>query len=270
MWVKRHEEASGEYVDPDLSAQVLGLPLPAARRMLAAISQPRIERPIGLLIWKLRDLEANPGSASAQPRNASTTNRAAAQAAETARQNPQPPAGASRLQSGMPLRRAAVGEASTFNPEQLLCMSCGKPCEYTRRVARAGGTAQPHTCHRFAKCACGCRTSVQENDLFPNVFHVQLAVPRPRQTATAGPGDTGAPSPVSKGPGSATPATEAVVDCVKCPTCAQDLTLILHDPVQHLFQTVEFSCGTCQDVYNGFVTVAVRTLGFSFVRRRST
>lgn len=268
-WLRRYEESSGEYVDPDLTDQVMALPLPEARKVLASISQARVDRPIGLLIWTLRNYAANGSGASSLPRERGTPNRTNAQAGDPKLSSKPSPA-AKGLGNGLALKRAAVGEAATFESDQLHCMSCGRTSEYGRRLCRAGGTSQPLTAHRFVKCICGGRTSIQESEHFQGLYHIQVAVPRCQSTSTAaGDSVSGVPHPVT--PADVNFAVDAnnPADCLKCAACAQALTLVLYDKSPHVFQTVEYSCGQCQEVYTGFIAVGNRTTSCSLMRRRA-
>jgi hypothetical protein len=94
-WCKVLNQKTGEYLDPDLTDRVLACSLHIAQKILAAVSSPRIERPVGLLIWKLREVESGAADVSAQPRQAPAPHRtsssgAAAQSPVRARPPVQP------------------------------------------------------------------------------------------------------------------------------------------------------------------------------------
>ena len=279
--MRTHQDRSGEFVDPELSERVLSKPLDVAGKILATISNPGIERPIGMLIWKLRQVEAAPPAASAQPRAPASSPRSAgsrppsevAMAVNATSAQPSRDA----LRPTLPLVVVDRGEAGNLAAETLYCMSCSLPAVYRRRANRASGTDQPLSLHRFSHCGCGADTSILMHELFPSVYQITFMMFRPATTTSdrtltlatltasgdrrdlvAAASDQPQPS-VRRFP----------VEDVRCAGCSDRLSLVLYDPIDHFFHSVEYGCPRCQEIYSGAVTFGSNRLFGSFIRQRT-
>ena len=269
-WTSMLFQKTGEYVDPELTARVLAQPLPVAQQILSTVTSARVERPVGMLIWKLKNLESavqdgpyspykpargNSGasSGSTAPVRAETERPAGRNAASR-----EPP---NRLQPAVPLYAAVRGESDAFDSQMLFCLACGEHLEFHRRAFRAGGVNQPLGYHRYAQHGCGARVSVQEHGHFPGVFHLHFAVNRPETSAQPSPAESAAAAAAGH-------RTPTPFDWMHCTGCSQKLVPTVFDPVQHLMNSVEYSCPRCQETYVGFLCASGRHLSGSLLRRR--
>ena len=260
-WVNALNQKTGEYLDPDLTDRVLSCSLHHAQKILAAVSSNRIERPVGLLIWKLREVESGAADASAQSRQApapyrTSSSGAAAQSPVQAR----PPV-QNLLRSSLPLRATVRGEADSMDGDMMHCLGCAVAVPYQRRAARAGGVDQPVGVHRFTKCRCGARISVLEHEHFPEAYHVHWAkssqVSTSAQPSTAA-RPTGRPEDVAPYP----------AEGMHCLGCGQLLALTVYDATPSMFHNVEYSCPGCQDIYVGMLYHSGKTTTGSLMRRK--
>jgi hypothetical protein len=262
-WCNALYQKTGEYLDPDLTDRVLACSLHHAQKILAAVSSPRIEWPVGLLIWKLRDVESGAADVSAQPRQAQAPAPHRTSSSGAVTQSPlraRPPV-QSLLRSSLPLRATVRGEADAMDGDMMHCLGCAVAVPYQRRAARAGGVDQPVGVHRFTKCRCGARISVLEHEHFPESYHVHWA--RSSQVSTSA-----QPSTASRPTGRPDDVVPYPAEGLRCLGCGQLLALTVYDATPSMFHNVEYSCPGCQDIYVGMLYHSGKTTTGSFMRRK--
>lgn len=276
-WVAKHQENSGEFLDPALSQRVFEKPLTIAEKILSTISNPRIQSPVGMLIWKLREAEGllqsspeKPRQPHAQGSGAGSRDPSGSAAAVSAQPPPDP------LRTVLPLAVVDRGEAGSFTDEYLFCMSCSLRVSYARRGARASGLDQPLSLHRFARCGCGGVTSIVMHEHFGAVYLVTFLIVRPAVPQSDQPVSLPAAGGARTEPGidarSSDQPTARVrrfpVHDVRCAGCSDKLSLVLYDPIDHAHHSVEYGCPRCQEIYSGTVTYSGNRLFGCLLRQR--
>jgi hypothetical protein len=256
----------GVYIDSNLTGVLMGLPLLLAESILRDISNPKIDRPVGWLIWRLRkETGSDVLSNSTAADNRQSTPRVAMSPSTV----PPPPAKArasvsaqpqDALMPQLPLAIIDRGEAGNVAPERLHCMGCSLPTAFRRRVSRAGGVDQPQALHRFSRCGCGATASIIFHEHFAGLHLIDYMVIRPEPSETDRPSllpaqqtaelvaDTRAASAQPS-----MPVSRVAVEDLRCPACAEKLLLIVYDPVDHFRHVVEYSCARCREIFAGTV-----------------
>jgi hypothetical protein len=280
-WVDKHWQKSGEYLEPDLTERLLNRSLFDAQKVLANISKPDVEKPVGLLIWHLRKLEGEPGAPTRSlERQSSAVSSADSRPPVVERPgrhaSAQPPA--DPLQTQLPLAVIDRGEAGNLAAEMLYCPSCALQQSYRRRAVRASGLEQPLSLHRFMRCNCGCLASLQMFEHFPSVHLLTFMMVRAAATMSDQPSLVPAQS-TRNNPDGSLPAADPQAPVpvrrypcsdIRCPACRQTLSVTVYDPIDHLFHSVELGCPSCQDIYGGVLMHHSERLFGTLLRSRLT
>ena len=278
-WVAALQTKTGEYLDPEFTDRIMQQPLWRAQKILSKVSAPNIERPVGYLVYMLREAEGGQPPKSAEP----------AQRALPARPAAAPTAGPSRSASSMsaqpsddplrtvlPLAVVDRGEAGNMAAESLFCMSCSLRSPYRRRATRASGLDQPLSLHRFVRCGCGAHGSIVMHEHFAGVYLLTMLMTRPAPPTSAQPSlvPTQLPAHVERASDAASterpivPVPRYPVEDVRCAGCGSRLQLIAYDPIDHVFHMVEYGCPACQEIYGGTCAASGDRLMLSVLRTR--
>jgi hypothetical protein len=269
------------YITSDLTRQVLAHDLETAESILSDVTGPKINQPIGFLKWRLRQLQqeqgerpAAPGAVAKLPAPATAVvpggspHRVPAPATASTTAQPADP-----MLPQFPLRIIDAGGAGNMSPERLHCMGCALPCNFRRRITRAGGADQPQALFRFGRCGCGASTSIVMHEHFQHMYMIDYMVVRPENASMARPSLV----PTQQLPGTSPadghasaqppmPVPRYAVEELRCPGCAERLGLIVYDPIDHYRHYIEYNCYNCREIYCGTVMGSAHRVLGSLVR----
>lgn len=261
-WQAALQQRTGKFLDPEFSERIKQLPLWREQKIVAKVSSPSVEKPVGFLVGLLRDAEGQPPKPNEQQSPRSNAGRQAAAAPGAVAlgaflASAQPPEDPFR--ASLPLAIVDCGEAGNLAPEAVHCESCALQISYRRRAVRASGVAQPLSLHRFARCGCGCYMSVIMREHFPNTYLISFLMTRKQSTMSAQPSMTPTQLPTQAAAAEGAPASEPaevsvaryLVEDARCAGCSSRLQLIVYDPIDHVHHSIEYGCPRCQEVYAG-------------------
>jgi hypothetical protein len=126
-WVAALQQRTGEHLDREFTKRMMQQLLWRAQKILSKVSTPNLERPVGYLVWLLREAEgALPPKANdlpSRPAHAKLPSSASSAPARTASsRNAQP--SDDPLRASLPLAAVGRGDAGNLAAESLFCMSC--------------------------------------------------------------------------------------------------------------------------------------------------
>lgn len=280
-WCADLESRRQLFVEPPLTDRVMVRPLSEAKHILLKVCEKDWERPLGMLNWWIGYYE-NGRQAPTRGGAAVASSPARGMSASSAQpmRTPAPPSApqaADPLQVAVPMAAVDRGEAGNWTSQELHCMSCALPGVYRRRASRASGVDQPVSLHRFQRCGCGASTSIVLNEHFPLTYLISVLMVRPNAQPANQPSRVPSEQPVATaatslgGAGAAAPPPPVVrhdVTDVRCAGCSAYLQLVQYDPLDHVFQLVEYACPKCDELYSGTVTGAAGRIVLSLQRTR--
>lgn len=269
------------FVEPPLTDRVMMRPLSEAKHILLKVQEKDWDKPLGMLSWWItyyengRQMPSRGGAAVASspargmPASSAQPMRGAVPPSVQPASDP--------LQVAVPMAAVDRGEAGNWSSQELHCMSCALLGVYRRRASRASGEDQPVSLHRFQRCGCGASTSIVLNEHFPSTYLISVLMVRPSVQPANQPSRVPSEQPVAaaascpgeaSGTAPAPPVVRHDVADVRCAGCSAHLQLVQYDPLDHVFQLVEYACPKCDELYSGTVTGAAGRIVLSLQRTR--